>query len=291
MASSSSTPAPISVVIATPCYASKMTTGYLTSLLGTCSVLEAAGIGCQVDLLGNESLICRGRSIMVGRYLQGTTASHLFFVDSDICWRPEDFLKVLTSGKDVCCGAYAKKSIDWEKVVSGDASEPAEARGLDYNLNQPIQHEGGLVRVSEAATGFMCIKRSVLEALDKSLPELHCVNDITGTGVASYTAVFHCSICPTSRRYLSEDYAFSRRVAAAGFSVWVDPSVPLTHVGTALDPSDVRLRFVARYTTPPSLLPHDGLGQELGAHADGEGNDRQPREVQPAGSDADQAGH
>lgn len=288
MASTSSASAPISVVIATPCYASKMTTGYLTSLLGTCSLLEAAGIACQVDLLGNESLICRGRSIMAGRYLQGTTATHLFFVDADICWRPEDFLRVLRSGKDVCCGAYAKKSIDWGKVVSGDASEPAEARGLDYNLNQPIQHEGGLVQVSEAATGFMCISRTVLEALTTSLPELHCVNDITGTGIDSYTAVFHCLICPQSKRLLSEDYSFSRRVAAAGFSVWVDPSVPLTHVGIALDPSDVRLRFIARYVSPPSL-PHDGLGQELGAHADGDGNDGQPGQVQPAAGDVDQA--
>lgn len=244
------TPPPISVVIATPCFASRMTSGYLTSLLSTHAALAREGIECSVDFIGNESLIPRARNILVQRFLNSPRATHLFFLDSDIVWNPQEFLKVLRSDKDVSCAAYSKKNIDFSKVASGNQDEPAAARGLDYNINNVLRGEGGLLQVSEAATGFMCIKRQTLEGMASALPDLWANNDILGTNISRYTCLFSTDTCEKSRRFLSEDYAFCRRAIQCGYEVWVDPSVPLVHVGTSCERSNIMCRFTSRYEAP-----------------------------------------
>lgn len=240
-------PAPISVVIATPCYGSRMTSGYLTSLLSTHATLAREGIECSVDFIGNESLIPRARNILVQRFLNAPRGTHLFFIDSDIVWSPQDFVKVLRSDKDVSCAAYSKKNIDFLKVATGNQDEPAASRGLDFNINCILKQENGLLQVSESATGFMCIKRETLAGMASRLPDLWAMNDIQGTNISRYACLFSTDTCEKSRRFLSEDYAFCKRATQCGYEIYVDPSVPLVHVGTSCERSSISQRFTSRY--------------------------------------------
>lgn len=236
------------VYIATPCYGCQLSVVYLASLLGLQSALLQRGVHTIVDFIGNESLVERARNIFVARFLH-TEATHLLFIDADIGFRPESVLKLLDSDKDIATGVYSKKSFDWaqirQKLEAGD-TEPVHQMGLDFNINiasrsAPI--EDGMVRVLDSATGFMLIKRRVLETMCEAYrEELHCVNDIMNQPIKDYVALFACMIDPVTKRFLSEDYSFCRRYQKMGGEIWADLTNPLAHIGTNVFSGDITAR-------------------------------------------------
>ena len=90
----------------------------------------------------------------------------------------------------------------------------------------------GLVKLKDAATGFMLIKREVLQKMIDSYPELYFENDLNlDTEFEKWTyLLFDVMHEKETKRYLSEDYAFCRRWQALGGEVWLD-LVKLDHVG------------------------------------------------------------
>jgi hypothetical protein len=87
-----------------------------------------------------------------------------------------------------------------------------------YRLSEPLP-------CSHLATGFMLIHRSVFETLQGAYPELAYQDDYWGTIGAYYHPLL------AGGRYLSEDYAFCERVRAQGIEIWLDPTLPLGHLG------------------------------------------------------------
>lgn len=240
----------VKVYVATPCYGCQMTVTYLASLLGLQAACAQRGIELMVDFIGNESLVERARNILVARFLQ-SDATHLLFIDADIGFRPDAVLRLLDANKDVATAVYPKKSFDWTKVAAkleASDKEPVYQQGLDFNINIASAREtvegDGLIRVLDSATGFMLIKRGVLDRMVAHYKdELHCVNDIMGQNIKEYVALFACMIDPASRRFLSEDYSFCRRYQALGGQIWADLASPLVHIGTNVFSGDVRQRL------------------------------------------------
>lgn len=247
---------PLKLYVATPCYGCQMSVIYLGCLMALHTACAQRGVKCMIDFIGNESLVERARNIMVARFLK-SDATHLLFIDADIGFRPENVLRLLDADKDVATGVYSKKSIDWGNVrtkLREKSSEPVYQMGLDFNINiaserEPI--ENGFARVLDSATGFMLIKRHVLERMSEHYKdELGCVNDIQGQDVTNYVALFACMIDPVSKRFLSEDFSFCRRYQALGGHIWADIAMPLAHIGNHVFSGDVRTRFT-ELASPP----------------------------------------
>lgn len=248
----------VRLYVATPCYACSMTMRYLISLVQLQSECVRRGIQMVVDFTGNESLIPRARNVLCARFLK-SDFTHLLWIDADIGFAPDAVFRLIDSGLGITSGVYPKKSFDWadtdRKLVAG-SKEPVESMGLSYNINMAAAEtpvENGFVRVLDTATGFLLIRREVLERMaDKYRDTLTAVNDLPGDRSdpmypTEYVALFDCMIDPVSRRYLSEDYAFSRRAQAMGLDVWADITYPLCHVGTAVFEGDIRERFSLVY--------------------------------------------
>ena len=68
--------------------------------------------GLLMEFLFNESLITRARNLLTHNFLN-SQASHLFFIDSDIKFSANDVLSMISADKDVICGVYPKKEINW----------------------------------------------------------------------------------------------------------------------------------------------------------------------------------
>ena len=250
-------PPPPAVVLylATPCYGCCMTVQYLASLLSLQGACLQRGVELVVDFIGNESLVQRARNVLTARFVK-SKATHLLFIDADIGFDPATVFRLLDHDKDVTTAIYPKKMINWQavedKMKAGSAEAPQQA-GLDFNINlagTSAQAKNGFVPVLDAATGFMLVKRELLERMNAAFEkELHCVNDIMGTNatVPTYVALFDCMIDPDTRRYLSEDYAFCRRVQQQGGQIWADIASPLVHVGNQMYEGDMRHRFVLSY--------------------------------------------
>ena len=56
-------------------------------------------------------------------------ATHLLFVDADIGFEPEQVLRLIQCGADMCAAVYPVKPVDWDKVRSTiETARPNPAR-------------------------------------------------------------------------------------------------------------------------------------------------------------------
>jgi hypothetical protein len=238
------------ILLATPCYGGQLLRGYHQSTLALQRLCDSQGIKLDILTIGNESLITRARNFYVSLVLAKKEYTHLFFIDADVSFNPLNVIRMLMSGKDVVGGCYPKKGINWDKIyelvkegkVEKEFIEPAS---YDYAVNvitendtgnNKIPIQNGFMKVAYAATGFLMIKREVLEKMAREFSNLKYVNDVGGYdshGNKDYFyALFDCIIDPQSKRYLSEDYAFCKRWLGMKGEIWIDLSCNLTHDGT-----------------------------------------------------------
>jgi len=232
--------------IATPSYNGQITYEYFHSFLQLNLLLNQHQIPYGVAFSCHDSLVTRARNTLVAYFLRDTQATHLMFIDTDIGYEAADVLKLLHHNQDIVTGVYPKKILDWENIASSQADNPqaTEQAGAVFGVNllnrgqpthQPIyKTKGPLVEALDADTGFMLIKRQVIEKIIKHHPELHYqfVKNLDPTLAPHIFNLFHPIIDPKDNRYLSEDFAFCRLWQNLGGKVWIDPTIKLTHTGT-----------------------------------------------------------
>ena len=240
----------INILLATPCYGNQLLRGYFHSVLRLQEICKSMNIGLDISTIGNESLITRARNYFVSLVLSDKKYTHLLFVDADISFDPASVIRMVQSGKDVVAGCYPKKSINWNKIKELNKDEKVnkdfiEQISYDYALNILTKNEGGPVnipiqngfmKVSYVATGFLLIKREVLEKFTVSFPHFKYNNDVEGYSNGKnekyFYSIFDCIVDPESKRYLSEDYAFCQRWISLGGDIWVDLLCNLNHTGS-----------------------------------------------------------
>lgn len=222
--------------VATPCYGGLVNEKYTQSLVQ----LTSKSLQYQMKLgyftRSNESLITRARNDLVFTFLQ-TPATHLMFIDADINFNPDDVFKMILADKEVITGAYPTKRINWEKMskLKNTKISELQANAIIYSsgLANNKKTQDGLVEVSDGATGFMLIKREVIEKMINHYPETKYIAELydepSQQGMPKY-ALFDTMI--DNGKYLSEDYTFCRRWQKMGGKIYVDPSIVLDHVGT-----------------------------------------------------------
>lgn len=224
--------------LSTPCYGGLCLQSYAESLYQLQNLASKENLNISLDFTGNESLVHRARNISIARFLYNSKADYFMFIDADIEFDPRSVLRLVNSGHDVAVAAYPKKGIMWDQaaqsILSGDTRDPSRlSASLVMNFKEDSDNivKDGFVEVLDGPTGFMLIKRSVVEAMYKHYPELNCVNDHLNRDLDTYCAIFDCMIDPESRRYLSEDYAFCRRWQQMGGKIHADVTTTLGHVG------------------------------------------------------------
>ena len=235
------------IFLGMPMYGGMLTENTMHGLLNLQQWCMHYGVGVRVQSMGNESLITRARNTIVSMMMDAKDyiATHLLFIDSDIGFSAQNIERLLCADKDVVCGIYPRKHVHMERVAgilkeNPDASpDEIEARCLGYNLNfdDPlnVKMENGFAKVNEAATGMMLVKRDVFRTMMKKFPERKYNSDqiVNGQGYKSDNCydLFSVGIYGENRRYLSEDYYFSRLWQECGGEIWADMAMPLTHFG------------------------------------------------------------
>jgi hypothetical protein len=227
------------IFVATPCFGGMVTQRYMISCIALLQLGDALGFRVTLDLLGHESLITRGRNLLVSRCLDDPSTTHLMFIDADIGFDPSQVARMLAFDEDVVAGMYPLKLLDWQtglgRAVSGEAVETAPLRYVGAPCEgQEAQNRDGFVSGTYAGTGFMMIKREVLTTMMTAYPELrYTASHVSARPNPSPNqyALFDCMIEPETGTYLSEDYAFCRRWRALGGQIWLDAEGALVHVG------------------------------------------------------------
>ena len=251
------------IFIATPCYGGQLGEPYFRSMMRFAILCNKYDIKYTISTLANESLITRGRNTLTSFFMENSEATHLFFIDADIEFNPEDILTMVAYDKPIVVGAYPKKAINWGSIMEATRNDPnetpetIEGHSSNYVVNfdfvldtegnrtPQVQIIDNLVKLKDAGTGFMCIKKDVIQQMFDWYPETKYVNDINVDMKFEpfMYALFDCIIDPESRRYLSEDYTFCRRWQDKGGEVWLDPRTALNHVGHYTFRGNIRKLF------------------------------------------------
>ena len=235
--------------IAIPCYGGMISASTARSTILLTHELSRHGIGWSFDTVLHESLVQRARNIHVSNFLKNGIATHLFFIDADIEFRPEDVLGMLATNHRVVCSAYPKKVFEPGRLATAVKNQDRDPLryATTFAIN-PISMVGeavtvnrGCVPVLDAATGFLMMKRAVLESMCKHYTETLYYSDASRNYGEPQWALFDCAI--EAGRYLSEDYLFSRRWQKMGGTVWLYLAGELGHFGNFVYRGDLNTVF------------------------------------------------
>ena len=125
--------------------------------------------------------------------------SHLLFVDSDMAFEPDTLNRMLAHEKDILGLAANHRKLPLESVV-----KPLN----ESDLNQPLPTE--LFESQSVGTGVMLIKTEVFKKIPKPWFQFTYEN---------------------GKRIEGEDVRFCRLAREQGYSIWVDPTIPVSHLG------------------------------------------------------------
>lgn len=206
------------LMVCIPAYDNKLNIDSAFALANLAVKVQSLGVKLFLTHVSGCSLITKARNGLVADFL-ASDADALLFVDADVVVNANDILRLfaLSVGKDITAGIYPRRGSDRKFF-------------LDYHLDAQGALEfdaNGLLRISRIGTGFMMIQRHVLETMIAKHPEWAYFNNVSDR---TEHAVFDLAI--VDGEYYGEDYLFCDRAAADGFTVFLDPSISLPHVGS-----------------------------------------------------------
>lgn len=169
------------------------------------------------------SLITSARNYLVEKFINDTDGTHLFFLDNDISFDKDAFLRLVSWGTicPVVAGCYRLK-------------QPRHSYRVDLIKDEEDNYAtamgGQLLLAERVPTGFMLIQRKVIEDLSERHPEFHY--RAKGHGVNEYTALVALFQNPfKDGAMIGEDYFFCDLVTSNGYAIFVDPAIELGHIG------------------------------------------------------------
>lgn len=229
------------LMIGMPTYGQKCYTTCMDALLRLERMACEQGLEIQYQFTYQESLITRARNTIVTFFLR-SDCTHLMFIDADIDFHPQDVIKLLLHEKDIIVGAYPLKNLVRKEGKSDQAS-------FNYSVNllkESVEIKDDVMEIEYGATGFMMIKRNVIEQMIEKYPELKYTNDVPMKDEfkkEDYYALFDCVIDPETKRYLSEDYTFCKRWRDIGGKIYLDMRINLSHIGNYSYDGSIWMKF------------------------------------------------
>ena len=206
-----------SVFVAVPTRDNSIDAGCCMALLANIRQLDRLGFEVELHFEAPNCYIDDARNRIAKTFL-ASGRDRLLFVDSDLCFSPDAFAKVLAYSADVVAGVYPMKRDDnqW-------ATAHIETDADGYPIGDAVT---GLVSANMAPTGLMCIKRQVFERMEKEHPEWRIDNN---GGMMEYFPRGRC-FAGDNNSY-GEDVAFCKRWKAMGGQIWIYPDIDFEHVG------------------------------------------------------------
>ncbi len=169
--------ATVNLVVATPCFGGQISVLYAASLFKLQNLVRTyKDFNLKVLFKDGDALITRARASLISQFLDDSDATHLLFIDADIGFEPDQVLRLIECGADMCAAIYPIKRIDWGKVrntiETGRANPAAAALKYVFEVDDPnaVIRKGGFIKVRYAGTGFLMIRREALERMCASYP-------------------------------------------------------------------------------------------------------------------------
>jgi hypothetical protein len=214
----------IKLFVAIPAYGGNVGHACVISLIKFEKYCAERKLEVCYQILTNESLIPRGRNKLCDMFLK-TDCTHLFFVDSDIQFEPDDIFRMLETDLEFIGGIYPKKTIHLERINDKNFHSLCDFVVMPFESTQ-INDIFKPVPVRFIGTGQLLLKRSVFEKI---------MEKFSGDEYYYYAddERYYCFF-DTERKYniyLSEDYYMCDKWKEAGGTVYAAFWSRCTHWG------------------------------------------------------------
>lgn len=197
------------VMLATPSYDTP-SAAYTFSIARSREALHKAGIQTAYLLLQGNCHVDDGRNAIVRDFLE-SDCTDLVFLDADVNWEPEHLVKLCQHDLDLVGGVYPYRREGSDTMPVRMAEGAAVANGL--------------LEVDGLPTGFMKIKRHVLEKMAADAPKYWDKIYLTAL-------VFDRPDPDENHTRWGGDIAFCNRFKASGGKIYADTELRLGHTGT-----------------------------------------------------------
>lgn len=147
----------------------------------------------------------KGRNTII-EAAQKHDCTHILFIDDDMTYDKDALTRLLSHDKDIVSGLYLSRAYPHQPVVFDLADEDGSACPM-YLID-----DAGLVPIVAAGFGFLLVKTSIFDKLEKPYVRLGELN-----------AEEWC-----------DDIGFFKRVREAGIKSYCDMSVRCGHIGTMI---------------------------------------------------------
>ena len=232
------------LMIATPMYGGMCTGAYVQGLLFTMTKMRELGVNVFWAQITNESLITRARNDLARLCLE-QNMDYLMFIDADIAFDGEAVAQLLAVDDDVVCAGGGGGAAGSDAAAAGKEDLHDYGGAFVFNMvgeQHAETDERGVLEVRHGGTGFMLIKRGVLEHLIPHVPTYRTStfrHPETGEYQMPLTHEFFATSIDSTGALLSEDYHFCELFRKHGGKVYAHPFVKLSHVGTYTYTGDI----------------------------------------------------
>ena len=208
-----------------PQYGGTVTTPFFESMLEWAQMAGDYGVKWNWLTDPGATLLPMARSQLVQLAMELDDWTHIIMSDADMGFTVQDLCQLVLADKDVI-GAVA----------------PVKAYPLATNASTGdniLKTEGDLNQCNYVGSGLLCIKRETIEVLyDKYEDSLSFYSVDGHRGDQAHYKVIDLFATITNggheddpSLYLTEDYAFCKRVRDAGLEVWQHTKVNPSHTG------------------------------------------------------------
>jgi len=206
----------VNVLICTP--GRMMEAEYVKSLVATLSTLKDKGISyLYLNEYSSQVNAAREATIMGSRFLNawsteplngGVTYDKIIWIDSDISWTPEQFLKLYESTYDIVSGLYFnEEGVPLFTFTENDV----------YFDHEQLKHKQYPFEVFGVGFGFVSMKNGIFESIPRPWFE------------TQFQKIENED--KTKEMYIpwGEDYSWCLKAQTAGYKIYLDPSIRVKH--------------------------------------------------------------
>lgn len=206
-------------VFAVPCVSHSVTVEFFHSYMASSQHLTKCGITHACINVNGDCYLASARNRLVHKFfVEFPDATDLFFLDDDVGWTdPEAPARLLLDEVDVVAGVYPKKQEVLEFPVV-----------MDESLGHLTKSPSGLFKALRVPTGFLRIRRHVLEKMAASSPVY--IQQMPDGSKSEIAEIFRMGAYGTGL-WWGEDFDWCNRWIDMGGEIWVDPTIEFTHSG------------------------------------------------------------
>lgn len=233
---------PSKVMIATPAYDGRVLSDYALSIAESAFLAGHFNIIVEATILGNGAFIDLARNTLVKLFLESNN-DFLFFIDADLRWEARAFVGLVHNDLPICAGVYPKRQTPEEYPatwIERPGGGPLVTQTGDPDSGEA---DSGWVQCARVPTGFLCIRRDVVEFMVKHSPTQAMSNGdrqpllfaaehfVRSEGRRDSVDLINGTFSPTDPvDFIGEDYYFCERYRKlTGKSIPVFADFDFTH--------------------------------------------------------------